>query len=224
MTERLPEASVDAPANFNRLSGVYRWMEWSTFGPWLGQCRRAFLPAMKTAQRALVLGDGDGRFTTALLWANPEVQVDAVDASPAMLRALERRAGRNGTRVRTLVADARRWTPELRAYDLVVTHFFLDCLTTEEVSALATRIRPSLSTDATWVVSEFAIPGGIGGRLIARPLVGFLYFAFRILTGLRVHRLPDHAAGLSGSGCVLLERRTRLGGLLAAEMWRLRTR
>lgn len=214
-------ASHDAPANFDRLAGLYRWMEWTTFGPCLGKCRSAFLPKVATAQRALVLGDGDGRFTGALLAANPAVQVDAIDASPAMLHALARRAG-HPTRLRTIVADARQWSPDSAGYDLVATHFFLDCLTTEEVAALAARIRPALAPDAAWVVSEFAAPANTYGRLIARPLIAFLYFAFRVMTGLRVRRLPEHCSALSEVGFMLRSRKTWLGGLLAADLWVLR--
>ena len=70
--------------NFDRLAGVYRWMEWLSFGPHLGRCRRAFLLEMTESRRALVLGDGDGRFTAALLRQNKAIQVDAVDVSQAL--------------------------------------------------------------------------------------------------------------------------------------------
>lgn len=219
MTETAEEAAQRKPANFDRLAGLYRWMEWLSFGPWLHRCRLAFLSEMTSARRALVLGDGDGRFTAALLRANEDVQVDAVDASAAMLRALKRRSRPDGGSVRTVLADARQWTPDLRGYDLVATHFFLDCLDTEEVRALAERIKPALAADAAWVISEFAEPPGWYGRLVARPLIGFLYFAFGKLTGLRVRRLPGYCAALKQAGFVLRHRRTWLGGLLVAEMW-----
>jgi hypothetical protein len=77
------------------------------------------------------------------------------------------------------VADARGWRPEGRPakspenlpYDLVVTHFSLDCLTTEEVRSLAATLRAAVSPSARWVVSEFALPEGWFGRLVAGPLV-----------------------------------------------------
>jgi SAM-dependent methyltransferase len=216
------DASHDTAANFDRLARLYRWMEWCTFGPWLGRCRQAFLGQMRTARRALVLGDGDGRFTAALLKTNGNVEIDAVDASPAMLRALRDRAGRDSARLRTEVADLRHWAPARAEYDLVATHFFLDCLTTDEVRALAARLRPALAADAVWVVSEFAAPAGLYGRLVARPLVAALYFAFGTLTGLRVQRLPEHASALDQAGFALRRRWTRLGGLLAAETWMLK--
>jgi hypothetical protein len=100
--------------NFNRLPRLYRWMELVSFGPWLRWCRCAFLGDLLTCRRAVVLGDGDRRFTAWLLKANPAVQIDAIDASSAMLQSLVRRAGPHAGRIRTQVADARGWRPEGR--------------------------------------------------------------------------------------------------------------
>ncbi len=208
-----------APPNFNSLARIYRWMELLTFGPWLERCRHAFLGDLTGCRRAAILGDGDGRFTAQLLRANPIIEIDAVDASAAMLRALLRRAGQNAARVRVHCADARTWQPANPPYDLVATHFFLDCLTDDVVRSLADRLRGALSPSCLWVVSEFAIPEGVFGRWLARPLVWLLYRAFGLLTGLAVRNLPDHAAALRAAGCTRRERRSWLGGLLIAEIW-----
>ncbi len=206
--------------NFDHLAPLYRWMEWFSFGPWLWLCRRAFLPNLTDRRHALVIGDGDGRFTASLLGTNPAVRIHAIDASPAMLRSLERRAGPHQSSVTTLATDARIWQPSGPvSYDLVATHFFLDCLTTAEIGSLAASIRPALAPGATWVVSEFAIPPTWFGRLIAQPIVYVLYLAFGWLTGLRIRCLPDHRAALSDSGFTLLEIRPRLCGLLISELW-----
>lgn len=207
--------------DFGRLASVYRWMEWLSFGPFLWCCRCTFLSAMRGRRRALVIGDGDGRFTARLLADNRRVRVNAVDASAAMLRALARRAAGAGERLRTLCMDARAWQPQPAAsYDLVVTHFFLDCLSTEEVASLACRVRTATEPDALWVISEFAIPETWFGRWFARPLVWVLYWAFGLLTGLEQRRLPGHPIALREAGFVLAQRRTLLGGMLASEIWR----
>jgi SAM-dependent methyltransferase len=218
-----------APPNFDRLAGVYRWMEALSFGPWLWWCRCSFLQGMKTARRALIFGDGDGRFTARLLRENRAIEIDVVDASPAMLETLVKRAKRHNRavdrhlRVHAHLADARSWLPpEGAQYDLVVTHFFLDCLTTQEVEVLAARVRQAVAEDATWVVSEFAIPPGRFGRLVARPLVGILYRAFGWMTGLPVRKLPRHALALERAGFESQERKSWLRGLLVAELWRCR--
>jgi SAM-dependent methyltransferase len=211
----LPSSAPD----FNRLANLYRWMEYFSFGPFLCLARSAFLPRLGACRRALVLGDGDGRFTAGLLRLNRCIEVDAVDASDAMLQALLRRAGMHAARVHAHLADARAWVPTAPC-DLIVTHFFLDCLTTDEVAALALRLRPAAAPNALWVVSEFAVPEGWFGRLLAGPLVAALYLAFGLLTGLSVRRLPDHSTALRQAGFVLEERHWRLGGLLQSELWR----
>ena len=167
--------------NFNHLARAYRWMEWLTFGPWLARCRFAFLDQLQSRRSALVLGDGDGRFTARLLNDNPAVVVDALDASPNMLQALVNNAGQRSGRIRVHVADARLWQPENPRYDLIATHFFLDCLTTREVAALASKLRSCVRPQALWVVSEFAIPRNPFGWFVAFPVVTCLYLAFDLL-------------------------------------------
>lgn len=213
--------------DFNRLARLYRWMEYFSFGPWLMRCRCAFLQPMLTARRALIMGDGDGRFTARLLGANSSVRVDVIDASSAMLQALVLRAIPHTDRLNTHLADARVWKPddphahsfENQPFDLVVTHFFLDCLTTEEIAALASTLRPAIAPSAQWVVSEFAISEGWYGRWVARPLIWGLYRAFGWLTGLELRRLPEHHAGLRLAGFSLQRQRAWLGGLLVSELW-----
>lgn len=194
-------------------------MERFTFGHALWRCRCRFLDQMGDARHALLIGDGDGRFAAALLAANTAVQVDAVDASGAMLAVLQKNAGRHAERVRTHVADIRRWEPSRADYDLVVTHFSLDCLTTEEIADVAVRVRGCLTPSARWVVSEFAVPASWFGVLVARPLIFGLYVSFGVLTGLRMLRLPDYRRALASAGFVLDRGEGSLCGLLVSEVW-----
>ena len=118
--------------NFDPIARPYRWLQYLTFGSALAHCRNHFLPALADRRHALMLGDGDGRFLTHLLAANPQLQADAVDISPAMLHLLTRRARTArptaATRLRTHQTGALAFAPS-GPYDLIVTHFFLDCLT-----------------------------------------------------------------------------------------------
>ncbi len=182
-------------------------------------CRCAFLNECRTSQRALALGDGDGRFTARLLRENTNIQIDAVDASPAMLGTLFRHASPHNNRVCTHQADVRTWQPGGPPYDLIVTHFFLDCLTTEEVQSLATTLSNAVCPGSLWIVSEFAIPGDWFGRLVARPVVLALYRAFGWFTGLQVKELPNYSLALREAGFKLNKCSRRLHGLLISELW-----
>jgi hypothetical protein len=137
----------------------------------------------------------------------------------------------NAIRVRIHPADARDWRPgsaepgtsaiefHAQPYDLIVTHFFLDCLTTAEVEDLAMRLRGAGTPSVRWLISEFAVPPGWFGRLIAAPLIGALYLAFRWLTGLTVSTLPDYASSLRKAGFKRQHSRAWLKGLLVSEVW-----
>jgi len=214
-------SALRSAPNFDSIARAYRAMEYLSFGPLLERCRVRFLGDCAHARRALVLGDGDGRFTARLLAANANVQVDAVDLSAAMLRQLQGRAARVHAveRLRTIHADLRGFAPESE-YDLVVSHFFLDCLNEQELDEMVARIVPHLTPQAIWLVSEFSIPEKGWRRIAAGALVRFLYFAFEKLTQLDIHILPNYGRVLIAHGFSSQRQIPSAGGLLVAETWR----
>ena len=212
--------SVTQP-NFNRIARPYRWLEYLTLGTALENCRTHYLPRLLDRRRALVLGDGDGRFLAQLLASNPGLHADAIDTSTTMLQLLRQRCEaatpNAATRLRTHHANALT-IPLEDSYDLVVTHFFLDCLTQPDLDTLITHINPTLTPGALWLISDFRVPNGLM-RLPARVLVRTLYLAFRLLTGLLTTHLPDYATPLTQAGLTRIAHQHRLAGLLTTELW-----
>jgi SAM-dependent methyltransferase len=210
--------------NFNLIARPYRWFEYLTLGKELENCRTHYLPQLLDRRHALILGDGDGRFLAQLLKNNPQLHADAVDTSTTMIQLLRQRSEATAPsvplRLRTHQANALTFPLQdsEASYDLVVTHFFLDCLTQPELNTLITRIAPALAPRALWLISDFRIPPG-PLRLPAKLLVRSLYLAFRLLTGLRTTRLPDHATPLTQAGLTRIAHQHRLAGLLTTELW-----
>jgi ubiquinone/menaquinone biosynthesis C-methylase UbiE len=195
---------------------VYRWAEYASLGRKLEHAREFFLPWLTECRSVLALGDGDGRFLARLLRQNREARAVAVDSSAEMLRLLR---GRCGTRVRTVRRSALEAVAEAGT-DLVVTHFFLDCFGQEDVDGLAMRVAGQVAPGTLWVVSDFGVPRVRWVRPIAAVYVRSLYLAFRILTGLRVTRLPDPQRAMAHAGFTRLERREFLLGLIYTELWK----
>jgi SAM-dependent methyltransferase len=210
--------------NFDLIARPYRWLEYVTLGSALEHCRLHYLPSLLKRDRALVLGDGDGRFLAQLLAENPHLRADAIDTSAAMLRLLRQRcealATNASTRLNTHQASALT-CPLDGPYDLIVTHFFLDCLTQPELETFLQNLTPHLAPKALWLISDFRIPSQGPFRLVARAVVRSLYLAFRILTNLRVTTLPDHATPLIQSGFTRIAQHHRLAGLLTTELWQI---
>jgi ubiquinone/menaquinone biosynthesis C-methylase UbiE len=214
---------MSQPANFGRLARLYRWMEYFSFGPYLAECRNLRLAEASVYQHALVYGDGDGRFLARLLRSAPGIQVAAIDSSARMLQQAARRLPA-GSRVRLVQADALACQPagfpEV-PFDLIVSHFFLDCFNEEEIAQLLTCVRGAVAENAIWIVSDFAIPQHAPARQIGTLIIRSLYLAFGLLTGLKARHLPDHGRMMREAGWQLENRKELLFGLLISERWRL---
>lgn len=207
--------------NFDPVARMYRWFEYLSFGPYLARCRNAQLAHLTSARRALILGDGDGRFLEHLLAVNPEIHADVIDSSRSMLTILERRIRpSSGERIRLHLADGLQWDPN-GYYDLIVSHFFLDCFFPNQLEQLFDRVLPHAQPGAQWVVSEFAIPRNPLAAFLARGIIASLYRGFGLLTGLPVRALPDYAGSMLRRNWILRHERRFLAGLLRSELWTL---
>ena len=209
--------------NCDRLAPYYETLEHLSFGRSLEQRRFAFLDDTKNSRSAILGGDGDGRFLARLLLANRGVQVDFVDLSPKMIQLAQQRIAPLGQsahqRVRFFAADIREFQPRPGGYDLIATHFFLDCFTHAELARVVQRLVSWATPGAQWIVSEFREPPSPVLHLGARALIRSLYAAFRLTTGLRVTRLPDYPAMLAAHGLRMLKESNSLAGLLHSSMW-----
>jgi SAM-dependent methyltransferase len=194
--------------NCDPIARWYRWLEYLAFGRALERRREAFLGAVGDARRVLVLGDGDGRALAALLRVNRIATVDSIDLSARMLELARARAG--SERVTYHRADALLVPLANAEYDLIVTHFFLDCFAESDLQRLVDRIGRAACPEARWLVSEFRRPG---------LLVEILYFFFRIATGLRTRELVDHHPFLEHQGFRLARAEPAWRGWLASELW-----
>jgi ubiquinone/menaquinone biosynthesis C-methylase UbiE len=165
-----------------------------------------------------MLGEGDGRFLAAFVKRSPDATIDSVDCSREMMRVAARRLPvRDGVRLHH--ADARAFPLRSGTYDLVVTHFFLDCFSTEESSELISRIARAAAPRARWLISEFHQPARGLGRYWTGLVIRACYFGFRLLTGLETKQLPDYRGAMEANGFQRLRYELAHGGLLISELW-----
>ena len=121
-------------------------------------------------------------------------------------------------RVHFLKGDAP--TIELpRKYDLIVSHFFLDCFVRRDLESLVARVSNAACPEARWLVSEFCLPGSGIRRLAADLLIQAMYWFFRIVTGLKADCLPDYSTLFARHGFQRVRHVPAAGGLLVSELW-----
>jgi ubiquinone/menaquinone biosynthesis C-methylase UbiE len=207
--------------NCDWIAPYYRWFEYLGFGGELERRRYRFLAQARPAHRVLVLGDGDGRFLARLAEEIPGAEIDSIEASERMRELARSRSGRcsDHARVNHLLGDARQFPLAAGRYDLVATHFFLDCFDARECPQVIERIATAAAPRARWLISEFRqAPNGWRG-LWSRAWIGSLYGFFRVVTGLRTRALVDHHPILARCGFRLVCQETSRFGLLASELW-----
>ncbi|MEO6752515.1 MAG: class I SAM-dependent methyltransferase [Chthoniobacteraceae bacterium] len=207
--------------SFDRLAPHYRWMEAVLAGRKLQRCRVAWLDEVRDCRRVLIVGVGPGRFLESALHEMRAAEFVCVDASAAMLdraRAAAERTGQSA-RVRFIHASLPEWEPECADFDLIVTHFFLDCFPEPTLSQVVARLAAAAKPDAHWLLADFQIPARGVARLRARVVLALAYAFFRITTRLPAKRLvaPDDA--LQRSGFRLRHRRITDWGLLHSDVW-----
>ena len=212
-----------APMNCDAIAPFYNALEHLSFGNYLERCRTTFLPETTKSRSAIVCGGGDGRFLAHLLRVNSCVEVDFVELSLRMVRLAKQRVARMGpaflTRVRFHVADIRDFVRPPGSYNLIVTHFFLDCFSDPELADVVARLSSWATPGARWIVSDFCEARGPIAQVWTRLIVRSLYAAFKFTTGLRVTRLPDYAGAVAGEGYLLRFERQTLKGLFRSSLW-----
>lgn len=203
--------------NCDPIARAYRYLEYGSFGSALQRRRCHFLRQLGDARRVLMLGEGDGRFLAEFVRRNPQAEVDYIDGSAKMLALARRRAG--SARVRFHRRDLLDAAPPQGPFDTITTHFFLDCLSDNDVTRVVKQIAATANPGARWIVSEFREPEAGWRRLRAKLWISGLYTAFRMVTQLSTGKLPDHARALQEAGFVMQEEALASAGLLTSQLW-----
>lgn len=212
----------DSGVSFDGIARHYRWLEAVLAGNALQRVRTAFLDRSEPATTALLLGEGAGRFLAPFLQVNRSARVTCVEESGEMIRRMKRTLqsrGIDGKRVDFVQEDARQWTPPSAAFDLIVSHFFLDCFTRSELELLVPRIAASGRETCTWLIADFQIPP-FGVKWMRAQLIHWLmYTFFRIVADLPARRLTPPDPFLRQCGFRLANRVTAQWDLLHSDCW-----
>jgi ubiquinone/menaquinone biosynthesis C-methylase UbiE len=210
--------------NFDRVARHYRWLEALTFGNALQRARISWIEKIPAPQHALIIGEGNGRFLCELVDARGKIDIDCVDASAQMLRLARRRLLQKHTdtseHVRFLHEDIDSWQPPDHRYDLIVTHFFLDCFPRDEVERIVTKLSHAAAQNAAWLLADFAIPKTPFARWRAKAWLYAMYLFFRTTAGIRAKNLVDPTHFLEANGFVRAGQKLSSGGMVKSEYWR----
>lgn len=203
--------------SFDRVAPFYRALERLVFGDQLQQARLAFLEEIERPRRVLIVGEGDGRFLAEFVRRHPQARVDCVDASARMIDFARSRSG--GSEINFVHADFSTLSLEPDHYDLIVTHFFLDCFAGAALREVVQRLAAGATADAVWLLADFRVPEGGWQRSHARFWIRAMYLFFGLVSGLEARRLDDPAPFLRENGFACKRERTSCFGMIQSSVW-----
>lgn len=155
---------------------------------------------------------------------HPELEVDCVDASERMLKLARKRIEHQlpdrANQVRFLQRDITSWEPPENHYDLVVTHFLLDCFPEAELAAIIKTFAHATKPDAFWLLADFCRPPRGWARLRAQMWLAAMYQFFRVTARIRATELIDPTAFLQAEGFALARQHLFRRGMLKSQLWR----
>jgi ubiquinone/menaquinone biosynthesis C-methylase UbiE len=204
--------------SFDRVAPHYRWLETLVFGNQLQQARLAFLKQIASPRRVLIVGEGNGRFLGEFMTAHPHAAVDCVDASGRMIALARARLGKESL-VDFIQADIRSLELVPNSYDLIVTHFVLDCFGERTLAALIPKLANSATPHAQWLLADFFQPATRRRKLRARVLVALMYSFFRVVAAIEARYLIDCGPFLQANGFALLGAVQSPDEIVRSEMW-----
>ena len=208
--------------SFDRVARSYYFLETATFGKTLQRARTFGLKRITPPKRALIVGEGNGRFLAELLNLYPEVEIDCLDASVRMLELardrVRRATGGLPRGMRFLHQDVLAWKAS-GTYDLVVTHFVLDCFPGNLIKLIVEKLATVSQPGTTWLLADFAIPPAGWGRRQARIWTRAMYVFFRLTAGIPATELIDSSPYLESAGFGRSESAFWRNGMVKSEIW-----
>jgi ubiquinone/menaquinone biosynthesis C-methylase UbiE len=208
--------------SFDHLAPFYRGMEFVLAGGKLQRCRLAWLDEVKDCRRVLIVGEGPGRFLTECAKALSAARIHCVDASAAMLKRAKlalQQTGLDSDRVSFEQATLPAWQPPREQFDLLVTHFFLDCFPHDQLKQVVSRLASAAQPGAKWLLADFCEPPRGLAHWRARIILALAYAFFNVTTGLPARRLTAPDKFLEQFALKLKGRRIYDGGLLHSDLW-----
>lgn len=217
------EKVVDRSARgYDSLAPVYQTLESCLFGRTLQHSRVSLLPRLPPAGTALILGDGDGRLLEQFCMAQPHCMVTSLDQSEVMLQRQKQRIERTSAvgSVEFICQDARTFRPKAESFDLVVTAFFLDCFSEQELKVCLPTWLAGVRPGGHHYFVDFVQPRRGWRRYQAVAYQSLMHWFFRWQTGLPNRQLIDLERVLNEQKLSMVEASVDVHPMIACRIFR----
>lgn len=183
-------------ANFNGIAPFYDMLARMVFGKSIKKSQLAYLNHVPTQANVLIIGGGTGWIVNELLLRAKPGKIDYVEQSKKMLNSAKQRlTKREYTTQINFIHGNESAIPENEQYDVIITNFFLDIFTYAHLKIIVDTLYQHLKPGGGWIVTDFD-DQQCKQSWWKQTLIKFMYFFFRMTTGLEGNKLHNFGAVL----------------------------
>ena len=184
--------------NFDLLAPVYDELASAAFGKAARLAQTHFLPQLRDAHSALVIGGGTGWFLHALLAETRVQRVLYVEKSANMLRRSQELLARTAPlwlpRVEFRLGTEESLSTADGPFDVVITSFFLGQFNDASCAKLIERLAALLSEHGRWLFVDIHTPESGWERVAAKLLYKVVYTFVAVTSHVEARRPPHYQA------------------------------
>ncbi|MCH2206242.1 MAG: class I SAM-dependent methyltransferase [Lentisphaerales bacterium] len=147
----------------------------------------------KQVKNILILGGGTGKFLVDLASQIDFESLTYLDISPKMISQARSKVIKEIPQLLPKINFICAPASDLpdQTYELIITHYFMDCFQQKDFELLALKLRNMLAPNGLWSMVDFYNESNSSSRSL---LIRFLYLFFRVSCNLNVRKLPEFDA------------------------------
>jgi hypothetical protein len=213
--------------SYDRIAAVYDLLSYIAFFGRIQRAQRCFLTQIPRGSNILFLGGGTGWLLPDLFHSSRPRQITYIEASAHMLLRSQQTVVRfqqkyPNTQIprTTFICGTEQEIPSSATYDVVITNFLLDMYSGSELLTLVNHIAQHLTSEATWLFSDFNLSKQYRKRMWQKPLLSLMYYFFHYTTGIATQPIPNFSALFERFGWRATHSSSFFGGFITSQVYR----
>jgi ubiquinone/menaquinone biosynthesis C-methylase UbiE len=209
-------------SGFNFFAPFYDFFSWLFFGNAILNAQTYLLPELKKCKTVLIFGGGTGKLLVELAKRNLAEHYCYVDISDKMIAISRKRMKKNFPEKINSVQFICGSVEDIAAnekFDLIITPCVLDCFDDEKLPGVMRQLQAHLAQNGEWLFVDFNIPEKPLRRSFSSIKIRVMYFAFNVICGIGVKRLPDFEKGFGRLNYVKVKEEYFLHGLMVGRIY-----
>lgn len=200
--------------SFDRVTWIYDGLANLVFFGAIKRAQLTFLSTIKSGSKVLIIGGGTGWILEALDKIGIAAHVDYLEASSKMLEKSKSRPPFENLQVRFILGTQDSIEKNIQ-YDVVITHFFLDVFTSQNLPLVMNKLDQHLKPNGFWLMTDFMN----NNRWWQSALIRLMYLFFRITANLEGSRLMNFDNQFSRLTYSLARKKDYFHGMISSRQY-----